>query len=149
MFVIGIAGGSGSGKSTLVSRLMHSEYASQISLLAHDAYYLDAAKMPEEIRESQNWDHPESLDNRLFIEHTDRLCSGQAIEQPSYDFAMHSRNRETILVEPRPIMLLEGILLFAIPQICSRIQLRVFVDTPADLRMVPQICAMCWNAAGR
>jgi uridine kinase len=135
-FILGIAGGSGSGKTTIVERLLASRFADQISLLSHDAYYLNSDHMPEEIRRSHNWDHPEALDNELFLQHIDELTAGHAVEQPVYDFATHSRTVETDPVHSRPILLIEGLLLFAIPHIRDRLHLCVYVDTPPDLRIV-------------
>ena len=135
-FVIGIAGGSGSGKSAIVDQLMRSDHGSRISLLPHDAYYLDGDRMPKEIREADNWDHPDALDNRLFLEHIDRLLSGQDIARPVYDFSTHSRTSGIQSVLPQPVLLLEGILLLAIPEIRRRIDLCIFVDTPPDERIV-------------
>ncbi len=135
-FVIGIAGGSGSGKTTLVERLLSSDRADLISFLPHDHYYLSRDRMPESVRAQENWDHPEVLDNDLFVQHIDRLLAGQPVERPVYDFATHSPGREVVLVEPRPVLLLEGILLLAVPAIRERIDLRVYVDTPSDLRLV-------------
>ena len=139
MLIIGIAGGSGSGKSTLVERLLNSDCGSQITFLPHDAYYHHAQQMPEELRRTQNWDHPDALDNQLFVEHIERLLNGHGVRRPTYDFVTHSRCTETVTLEPRSLLLVEGILLFAIPEIRDRIQLRVYVDTPADLRMVRRL----------
>lgn len=134
--VLGISGGSGSGKSTLVDRIMQSRFGERISLLPHDAYYLGLEGLPETLRRTENWDHPDALDNALYLRHLDCLLAGQEVQRPVYDFATHSRTRQTIPVASRPVLLLEGILLLAIPEIRDRIDLRVFVDTPADLRLV-------------
>ncbi len=140
MFVIGIAGGSGSGKTTLVERLLrHRDCQDVLSFLPHDAYYLNPADMPEAIRTAHNWDHPLSLDNRLFVEHLDALRGDRAVARPVYDFASHSRSAATVRVEPRPVLLLEGILLLAVTEVRERIDLRVFVDTPADLRFLRRV----------
>ena len=135
-FLLGIAGGSGSGKSTIVEQLLASPLAEHISLLSHDAYYKNADHMPSELRDSQNWDHPDALDNELFLQHVQDLLSGQPIARPVYDFATHSRTEQTVTVTPKPILLLEGILLFAINSIREHIALRVYIDTPADVRVV-------------
>jgi uridine kinase len=137
MFVIGIAGGSGSGKTTIVERLLrHPACKDVLSFLPHDAYYFNACEMPEGIRQAHNWDHPDSLDNRLFVEHLDTLRAGRPVNRPVYDFSTHSRSPTTMPVEPRAVLLLEGILLFAVEEVRQRIDLRVFVDTPADLRLL-------------
>jgi uridine kinase len=137
--VIGIAGGSGSGKSTLVESLLNSRLGGHMSFLPHDHYYLNRAQMPPAVRDQLNWDHPEALDNDLYIQHIDRLRQGQPVDRPCYDFALHSRSDRVVAVEPRPVLLLEGILLLAVPAIRERIDLRVFVDTPADLRIVRRL----------
>jgi len=135
-FVIGIAGGSGSGKTTLVERILSSGHRDQISFLPHDHYYFNRDQMPESVRAQNNWDHPDTLDSDLFVQHIDCLLGGQPVERPIYDFASHSRGTQTVVVESRPVLLLEGILLLAVPAIRERIHLRVYVDTPADLRIV-------------
>jgi uridine kinase len=134
--VIGIAGGTGSGKTTVVERLTAGVFGPQICVLPHDAYYRNFELLPKVTEEMRNWDHPDALDNRLFVEHIDQLRAGQPIDRPVYDFSVHHRTAETIRVTPRPILLLEGILLFAIPTICERISLRVYIDTPSDVRIV-------------
>ena len=137
--VIGIAGGSGSGKSTLVQLLLESEFSDSIAVLPHDAYYHSAASIPEPFRSSQNWDHPDTIENDLFVRHIDQLAAGQSIQLPQYDFATHSRKSETITLHPRRILLVEGILLFAIPEIVRRIDLKIFVDTPAEERLARRL----------
>jgi uridine kinase len=137
--VIGIAGGSGSGKTTLLERLTAGPFATAITVLPHDAYYLNRADMPPAVRDTLNFDHPESLDNDLFVRHLDALCAGHAVEQPVYDFRTHTRTDRTVRVEPRPVLLLDGILLLAVPEVVARLDLRVFVDTPADLRILRRL----------
>lgn len=135
-YIIAIAGASGSGKSTLVQRIASSEYGGEVSLLPHDAYYRGAGDMPEALRRAENWDHPDSLDNELYVEHINQLASGRAVDRPVYDFASHSRTERTERVEARSVLLLEGILLLALPEVRSRAHLRLFVETPADLCVV-------------
>lgn len=134
--VLGIAGGSGSGKSTVVERLLKGPLGDQISLLPHDAYYFDAHQMPTLSDGVKNWDHPEALDNGLYLQHVRQLLAGEVVQRPVYDFARHCRSHDTVTVEPRPVLLLEGILLLAIPAIRDQISLRVYIDTPADLRVI-------------
>ncbi|CAN5181834.1 uridine kinase [soil metagenome] len=136
MFVIGIAGGSGSGKTTIVERLLTSSDLDGVSHLPHDAYYRSREDMPEEHRMHPNWDHPDTLDNDLFIQHMDALKKGEAVQRPVYDFAHHRRETKTVLVKPGAVLLVEGILLYSIPKIRKRIELKVFIDTPADLRIL-------------
>lgn len=139
MFVIGIAGGSGSGKSTLVDQLLHGKDAAHVALLRHDAYYRNRTDMPEAVRAAENWDHPAALDTALFVAHIDALRVGRPVACPAYDFTTHSRSPATVLVDPRPVLLVEGLLLFAVPAVRERIDLRVFVDTPADLRLARRV----------
>jgi uridine kinase len=139
MFVIGIAGGSGSGKTTILDRILRGPVGSSIALLAHDAYYLSKSNMPADVRNNENWDHPDALDNDLFVKHLDELKMGRDIDRPVYNFATHSRSQETIRLESRPVILVDGILLFSIPAIANRLDLKLFVDTPSDLRIVRRL----------
>ncbi|MCU0702812.1 MAG: uridine kinase, partial [Fimbriiglobus sp.] len=134
--VIGVAGGTGSGKTTVVERLLGGAHADSISLLPHDAYYRSAGELPRTADGGHNWDHPDALDTPLFIEHVSRLRAGLPVSRPVYDFITHSRSAKQIDVPPRPVILLEGILLFAIAEVRDLIDLRVYVDTPADVRIV-------------
>ncbi|MEY3173754.1 MAG: hypothetical protein RLZZ436_1668 [Planctomycetota bacterium] len=136
VLVLGIAGGSGSGKSTIVQRLLQGPAGAEICHVCHDAYYHDLAVLPRFPDGTGNWDHPESLDNALFVSHVDSLRRGEPVERPVYDFATHRRQSATEPLSPRRIVLLEGILLLAIPQIRQRLDLKVFVETPADLRLL-------------
>jgi uridine kinase len=133
--VLGVAGGSGSGKTTLVELLV-ARAGARVAHLPHDAYYKDLADMPDAVRAATNWDHPDALDNDLFLRHVAELTAGRGIDRPVYDFTVHARAADAVRVEPRPVVLLEGILLFAVPAIRDAIDVRVFVDTPADLRLL-------------
>ncbi|MGL6074108.1 MAG: uridine kinase [Fimbriiglobus sp.] len=139
IFTIGIAGGSGSGKSTIVEQLLALEFGSQIAHLAHDAYYRNRIDMPEAVASSNNWDHPDALDTALYLKQIDILKSGQPIAAPIYDFGTHSRSSDVHMVAAQPILLLEGILLFSVPALRERIDLKIYVDTPSDLRIVRRI----------
>ncbi|MFM7058782.1 MAG: uridine kinase [Planctomycetota bacterium] len=136
VLVIGIAGGSGSGKSTLVQRLVQGPAGAEICHLCHDSYYHNLDRLPKFADGTGNWDHPESLENALFVADVGRLRRGEAVEQPVYDFATHRRGAAAETVQPRRILLLEGILLLAVPEIRELLDLKVFVETPADLRLL-------------
>ena len=137
--VLGIAGGTGSGKSTLVNGLLSSRVGSFVSVLKHDEYYRNASDMPDSIRDSSNWDHPDSIDNELFVEHLKLLKNGVSIAAPQYDFVTHSRKATTSLIEAKPILIVEGILIFAIPKICDCLDWRVFLEASPDERILRRI----------
>lgn len=138
-YVIGIAGGSGSGKSTLIESLLTSRFGREMSLLNHDAYYLNREQMPLQVSAQENWDHPAALDNELFVQHLRRLIEGEGILRPVYDFSQHRRAGEVVPVSARRLILLDGILILAIPEVVELIDLKVFVDTPADERILRRI----------
>jgi uridine kinase len=136
--VIGIAGGTGSGKTTLARRLLD-ELGEQVTLIEHDWYYLDRSGLPENEREGINYDEPAALDNGLLVEHLSELRAGRAVHCPQYDFSTHTRRAATRLVQPSRIVAVEGILLFAIPELCGAFDLRIFVDTDDDIRLLRRI----------
>jgi uridine kinase len=136
--VIGIAGGTGSGKSTLAARLIN-ELAGDVAVLEHDWYYRDRSGLPMSEREDVNYDEPDALDNALLVRHLSELRAGRAVECPQYDFASHTRRATTRPVAPASIVAVEGILLFAIPELCSAFDLRIFVDTDDDVRLLRRI----------
>lgn len=132
--LIGIAGGSGSGKTTLAENLA-AALPGQVLILPHDAYYRDRSDVPRAQRERLNFDEPAALDNHLYAADLRRLRDGFPIECPEYDFATHTRRGRTLHLEPRPVVIGEGALLFAIPELRDLFLLRVFVDTPEELRL--------------
>jgi uridine kinase len=136
--VLGIAGGTGSGKTTLAKRLV-SELAGEVALLEHDWYYRDRSGLPLSEREDVNYDEPDALDNSLLAQHLAELRAGRAVECPQYDFATHTRRTTTRRVEAASIVAVEGILLFAIPELCAAFDLRIFVDTDDDIRLLRRI----------
>ena len=136
--VIGIAGGTGSGKTTLAARLIR-ELAGDVAVLEHDWYYRDRSSVPMNERESINYDEPGALDNALLAQHLAELRAGRAVECPQYDFATHTRKSATRRVEAARIVAVEGILLFAIPELCAAFDLRIFVDTDDDIRLMRRI----------
>lgn len=138
-FTVAIAGGSGSGKTSLTKALAASLGSDQCAVLDHDSYYRDLAHLPLADRAGFNFDHPDSLESGLLAEHLDRLRLGHGIERPCYDFKTHTRRTETTRVEPRPVVLCEGILLLAVPELRNTFDLRIFVDTPADVRALRRV----------
>lgn len=139
MFTIGIAGGSGSGKTTFVERLMQLDVGAHICHLPHDAYYRNRVDMPEAVATENNWDHPDALDTALYLKHIDTLKTGQPIECPIYDFATHSRTTRTRTIRPQTVLLVEGILLFHVAALRERMDLKVYVETPTDLRILRRV----------
>ena len=137
--VIGIAGGSGSGKTTVMRRVLDAFGPRRIALLDHDAYYRDLAHLPAEARARFNFDHPDALETGLMVEHLDRLLGGHAIEKPTYDFTTHGRRDETERIEPRPVIIVEGILVLAEPELRERMDIKLYVDAPADVRLMRRI----------
>jgi len=134
--ILGIAGGSGAGKTTVVNEILSRMDAGDISIIQHDSYYLDRSHMTPEQRSNVNFDHPDSLDTRLFIRHLTALREGQAVEVPIYDFTTHTRTSRTVLVKPRSVIIVEGILILADDDLRQLLDMKVFVDTDADLRLV-------------
>lgn len=139
VMLIGIAGGSGSGKSTLADRIVEQFGEDEVSILRHDSYYKRHDDMTYEERTKLNYDHPDAYDTALLSEHIRRLKAGESVEVPVYDFTAHNRSDETETVHPAPVIILEGILIFAEQELCDLMDLRVFVDTDADVRVLRRI----------
>ncbi len=138
-FTVAIAGGSGSGKTSLTRALVEAIGGDRCAVLDHDSYYRDLSHLPLVQRAEVNFDHPESLENGLLAEHLQRLREGHAVDRPHYDFATHTRLPACTRVAPRSIVLCEGILLLAVPELRSAFDLRVYVDTPADVRALRRV----------
>lgn len=136
---IGVAGGSGSGKTTVALKVVERVGFDQIAYLSHDAYYRDASNLPPAERAQLNFDHPDSLDNDLLISQLKQLQAGQPVEIPVYDFKTHSRLAETRRIDPQPVILVEGILIFADKQLRDLMDVKIFVDTDADLRLIRRL----------
>ena len=132
--VLGLAGGSGAGKTTLVDGLT-SRLRGEVSVLWFDEYYHDLMHLSPEQRAAVNFDHPDSLDQVLLIKHLDGLLAGRSVDVPIYDFATHTRTGRTRRVEPQPVVVVDGILVLAVPDLRSRLDLAVFVDAPAEVRL--------------
>ncbi|MFY9344525.1 MAG: uridine kinase [Planctomycetota bacterium] len=137
-FTVAIAGGSGSGKTSL-TRAVAVHLGDECAVLDHDSYYRDLAHLPTAARAATNFDHPDSLDSELLASHLAELRAGRAVVRPCYDFATHTRSRLTCRVEPRPVIVCEGILLLAVAELRSAFDLRVFLDAPADVRALRRV----------
>ncbi len=136
--VIGIAGGTGSGKTTLTRRLKEM-FGKDVSIIYHDNYYKQHDNMPYEERCLLNYDHPDAFDTNLFIEHLTQLKEGKSVECPVYDYTIHNRTDETVVVHPASVIIVEGILIFSSPVLCDLMDIKVFVDTDADVRILRRI----------
>ncbi|MCS6834693.1 MAG: uridine kinase [Anaerolineae bacterium] len=136
---IGVAGGTGSGKTTVSHQILARVGSKHIAYLAHDSYYRDTRHLPSDERRRINYDHPDALETSLLIEHIKCLQNGQAVHVPVYDFATDMRLDETILVEPQPIILIEGILIFADRELRDLLDIKIFVDTDADIRFIRRL----------
>jgi uridine kinase len=137
--VIGVAGGTGSGKTTVAHEILKRAGTDQISLIQHDAYYKDLGDLPPAQRAMQNFDHPDALDNQLLIAHLQELKAGRPVEIPVYDFTTHTRTAETRRVEPYRVLLLEGILIFADATLRHLMDVKIYVDTDADIRFIRRL----------
>ena len=138
IIVIGIAGGTGSGKSTLIKKIKE-EFHDEITILSHDFYYKQHDDIPFEERKKLNYDHPNAFDTDLMIEHVRRLAAGETIERPVYDFTIHNRINETVLVRPAKVIVVEGILIFENKELLDLFDIKVFIDTDADVRIIRRI----------
>jgi uridine kinase len=138
-YFVGIAGGTGSGKTTVASKLKSALPGDAAVIIDHDAYYRDRSGMPPHERELVNFDHPDALDNDLLASHLDELAKGHVVETPLYDFVTHSRRRETRRIAPVPIVIVEGILIFVHSDMRSRFDVKIFVDTDADIRVFRRV----------
>jgi uridine kinase len=137
--VIGIAGGSGSGKTTIAEAIVEAIGPGDVSLVQHDAYYRDLSHLPLEERASVNYDHPDSLETDLLAEHLTSLREGRAVDRPVYDFTVHNRSSETVRVEPSTVVVVEGIVVLWEPRLRELMDLKVYIDTDADLRIVRRL----------
>lgn len=146
VITIGIAGGTGSGKTTITRRILD-EFGGDVSVLYHDNYYKRHDDIPFAERKKLNYDHPNAFDTPLLVQHLDALRAGQAIECPTYDYTVHNRAAETITVRPAKVIVVEGILIFAEPELRDRLDIKLFVDTDADVRILRASCATCATAA--
>jgi uridine kinase len=137
--VLGIAGGSGSGKSTIAKAILAALVPGQGILLEQDHYYKPQLHLPPADRALVNYDHPDALELDLLAKHVDELLAGRPIDRPSYDFACHDRAKQPLRVEPAPVIIVEGILVLADEELRRRFNVRLFVDTDADIRLMRRI----------
>lgn len=136
--IIGIAGGTGSGKSTFTNRL-RDQFKDDVAVIYHDNYYRRQDEVPFEERKKVNYDHPDSLETDLMLHHLQMLKDGQAVECPVYDYSQHNRSDKTIRIEPKKIILAEGILLLADPRIRELLDIKIYVEADADERILRRI----------
>jgi uridine kinase len=136
---VGIAGGTGSGKSTIAKKIADGLPTHSVAVLDHDAYYHDHAELSAEALLDVNYDHPDALDNALLCAHLDALRRGEGVQAPLYDFISHSRQQQTRTLVPTPVVIVEGILVFVDPALRERLDVKIFVDTDADIRLFRRI----------
>jgi len=136
--VIGIAGGTGCGKSTMIDKIRN-EFHEKITILSHDFYYKEHSNMEFEEREKLNYDHPNAFDTDLFIEHIKALKEWKSIKRPVYDFTIHNRVKETVRISPSKVVIVEGILIFENKELLDLLDIKVFIDTDADVRIIRRI----------
>ena len=138
VMVIGIAGGTGSGKSTITRRLMQ-RFGNDVTAISYDNYYKAQHEVPFEERVKVNYDHPDAFDTERFLKDLRALKAGRTVQCPVYDFAIHDRLEQTRTVRPAKVILVEGILIFASQELCDEMDIRIFVDTDADVRVLRRI----------
>ena len=138
IITIGIAGGTGSGKTTITKRIMK-EFGGDVSVLYHDNYYKRHDDLSYAERTKLNYDHPNAFDTELLVQHLEALRRGETIQCPVYDYTVHNRSDKTITVKPAKVVVVEGILIFAEPELCKRMDVKIFVDTDADVRILRRI----------
>lgn len=137
--IIGICGGTGSGKTTIARRIVEAVGQDNVILVEQDSYYRNLVDMPLDERHQANFDHPDSIDSDMLVNHIKRLKSGYSIEMPVYDFKTHTRSGEVDKIEPKPVVIVEGILIFAESRVLDLLDMRVFVDTPDDIRFIRRL----------
>ncbi len=143
MIVIGIAGGTGSGKTTVVNKIINSFPAGEVAVIPQDSYYKDSSHIPPEERSKINFDEPAAIEWTLLEKHLDMLRQGQAIEMPTYSYLTCTRQPETVHVEPREVVIIEGILVLGEPELRDKMDVKVFVDADADDRLIRVIARDC------
>jgi uridine kinase len=137
--VIGVAGGTGSGKTTVANEILQEVGAEHVAYIPHDAYYRELGHLTQEERAKVNFDHPDSLESELLVKHLKALIEGQTIKVPIYDFTTHMRTEQTRPVGPAPVVLVEGILIFVEPELRELFDVKLYVDTDADVRFIRRL----------
>ncbi|MGB1698613.1 MAG: uridine kinase [Nannocystaceae bacterium] len=137
--IVGIAGGSGSGKTTVSRKIVEGLPSTLVSTIQHDAYYRDRPDLDDDARAAVNYDHPDSLETVLLVEHLQQLRSGESVEAPLYNFKDHRRSKSRLRIEPSPVIVVEGILVLADPKLRAMFDISLFVDTAADIRAFRRI----------
>lgn len=137
--IIGVAGGTASGKTTVSQRILEAVDPSRLAYLQHDAYYRDLSHLPLAERQAFNFDHPDSLENELLVSHLQQLLHGQAVQVPVYDFAQYIRTDQLRWVQPQPVILVEGILIFVDKALRELMDIKIYVDTSDDLRFIRRL----------
>ena len=136
---IGICGGTGSGKTTIARSIVDAVGRKNVVLVEQDSYYRNLADMPLDERHQANFDHPDSIDSDMLVNHLIRLKQGLSVEMPLYDFVTHTRSDDIEVIKPKPVVIIEGILIFAEPRVLDLLDVRVFVDTPDDVRLMRRL----------
>ena len=136
---IGICGGTGSGKTTIARAIVDAVGRENVVLVEQDSYYRNLADMPLDERHQANFDHPDSIDSDMLVNHLTRLRQGLTVEMPLYDFVTHTRLDKIIKIKPKPVVIVEGILIFSEPRVLDALDMRVFVDTPDDVRLMRRL----------
>lgn len=139
MLIIGIAGGTGSGKTTVVHQIMNELPASEVGIISQDSYYKDNSELSFEDRAKINFDHPRAIDFELLTEHLKKLRKGKTIEQPVYSFVTHNRTKDTVITHPRKVMIIEGILILANPQLRDMFDIKIYVHADSDERLIRRL----------
>ncbi|MCY7348477.1 MAG: uridine kinase [Pyrinomonadaceae bacterium] len=137
--IIGICGGTGSGKTTIARKIIEAVSRESVILLEQDSYYRNLEDMPLDARRQTNFDHPDSIDSEMLVNHLKRLKGNLAVEMPIYDFKTHTRKPQTEHLDPKPVVIVEGILIFAEARISDLLDVKVFVDTPDDIRFIRRL----------
>ena len=143
MKIIGIAGGTGSGKTTVVKKIVEALPPHFVAVVPLDSYYNDSSHMTEEERRAINFDHPDAFDWQLLVKHVELLRNGEAVEQPTYSYLKCNREKETVHVEPKPVIIIEGIMALLNKQLRDMMDLKIFVDTDSDERLIRNIQRDC------